>query len=622
MNKFVKRAGLIIADIILINLSFTFVWIIWYQNQFSLIPSVGTLRFQSFLVIMTCIKLLSYILFGLYNSLWKYASVYELFGIAKASFVSNALLFIITGAYFAPLSSFIFVFTFFTDMAYIGVIRLGYRLLRRILKGEMTLSFKPCERKRILVYGAGDAGVVIIRELIKNPGLCMMPVAIIDDDPEKKGKCINGIPILGGRDMLDTVIRKKKPEEIIIAVASEARKEVLDVCLNTKIKVKVLPAMSQLIDGTVSVKDIRDVRIEDLLSRKPVRLNTDVVAAYIKDKTVLVTGGGGSIGSELCRQIARFLPKKLILLDNYENSAFDVQNELLADHPGLDLDVEIASIRDKKRIESVFDRHRPEVVFHAAAHKHVPLMEKCPVEAVLNNIFGTQTVAETALIYEAQRFILISTDKAVNPKSVMGATKRVAEMIVQSLNSKGKTRFASVRFGNVLGSNGSVIPTFKKQIANGGPVTVTHPDMTRYFMTIPEAAQLVMEAGALANGGEVFILEMGSPVRILDLARKLITLSGYEPDKDIKIKFTQLRPGEKLHEELFLSDEKIIKTVNEKIFVANLRKVEAEMLKVKLARLSEIVDNKPEDTVSYINSLLTTMHIPESTNRNEEAASG
>ena len=622
MNRIIKKICLITTDIVLINLSFIFVWIIWYQNTSSLIPSVDSNDIYIFLSIMTVIKLFSYMIFGLYNSLWKYASVYELFGVAKASFVSNIAMFMLSGWFFHQVPRFIFVFIFFTDMAFIGVIRFGYRMLRRILHGEMNFSFKTCDRKKVLIYGAGDAGGVIIRELIKNPELNMRPVAIIDDDPAKKGHFLNGVPIAGGREMIYETISKKKPEEIIIAVSSEARREVLDACLATKLKVKVLPGISQLIDGTVSVKDLRDVRIEDLLSRSPVKLNTDAIATYLKDKIVLVTGGGGSIGSELCRQIARFLPKKLIILDNYENNAFDIQNELLYDHPELDQEVEIASIRDKKRIDGIFDKYKPQVVFHAAAHKHVPLMEKCPAEAVLNNIFGTQIVAESALAHNALRFILISTDKAVNPVSVMGATKRVAEMITQSLNGLGKTKFASVRFGNVLGSNGSVIPTFKRQIARGGPVTVTHPDMTRYFMTIPEASQLVLEAGSMANRGEVFILDMGSPVKILDLARKLITLSGYEPDKDIKIIFTDLRPGEKLHEELYLSDEKISKTINEKIFAAKLCEVDSEILKVKLVRLSEIVDNKPEDAVSYIKIIISTKHMPETAQRKEEAASG
>ena len=604
MKKYYKRAVLLISDILLINMSFFFAWFIWVEGETTGMRIEDPLGLILLCVAASAVKVAFFMLFRLYHSLWRYAGVYELFRIVIASMISNFTMYIYALIVPSAVSRGIFVFTMFVDIAFIGGSRLAYRVIRRFSGGEMAFFAKYSEdKKRVLVYGGGDAGATLIRELLKNPSSGMKPVGIIDDDLEKHTNEINGVPVLGGRDAIKEVVKEKDIDLIIVAIPSAdsaAKREVMDICLETGCKVKTLPSITQLIDGTVSVKNIRDVNLEDLLMRDPVEMDKVAVADYIKDKTVLVTGGGGSIGSELCRQIAGFSPKLLVILDNYENGAFDIQNELAESCPGLKLHVVIASIRDKKRLENIFEVYKPDVVFHAAAHKHVHLMESNPGEAVKNNIFGTLNVVECAGAHEAKEFILISTDKAVNPTGVMGATKRIAEMIIQSMNGDCMTKFAAVRFGNVLGSNGSVVPLFMKQIERGGPVTVTHPDITRYFMTIPEAAQLVIQAGTMVSGGEVFLLEMGTPVKIVDLARRLISLAGFEPDKDIKIRFTELRPGEKLHEELLMAEEGIIKTVNEKISVANLNNINRQKLKQDLEKLNNAVENGDESLTEYI----------------------
>ncbi|MDF2523987.1 MAG: putative nucleoside-diphosphate sugar epimerase, partial [Clostridiales bacterium] len=382
--------------------------------------------------------------------------------------------------------------------------------------------------------------------------------------------------------------------------------DIYNECSKTDCKVKILPSVSQLIDESVTIQKIRDVSIEDLLGRDAINLDIGEISSYIENQVVLVTGGGGSIGSELCRQIASFNPKHLVILDNYENNAYEIQNELLYKYPDLKLDTVIASVREKMRLENIFREYRPDVIFHAAAHKHVPLMEENPTEAVKNNVFGTLNVAECADKFKAKKFVLISTDKAVNPTNIMGATKRIAEMIIQAINRHSKTEFVAVRFGNVLGSNGSVIPLFKKQIEQGGPVTVTHPEITRFFMTIPEAVQLVIQAGAMAKGGEIFVLDMGQPVKIYDLARKLIKLSGFEPDEDIKIEFTGLRPGEKLYEELLLEEEGLQKTKNDKIYVAQPVFTDLAMLKREIDCLKDMIQSNSDGVKDYIQMLVPT----------------
>ena len=406
-----------------------------------------------------------------------------------------------------------------------------------------------------MIIGAGEAGVLVIKEYKNHPQLNSKPVALIDDDEYKQGRVIMGVPVVGKRDDILAQVEKLKIDEIILAMPSASKKDIssiVDICKKTKAKLKILPGVYELIDGKVTIKNIRDVQIEDLLGREEIKTDINAISSYIKDKVILVTGGGGSIGSELCRQIANIKPRKLVIIEIYENSAYDIQNELLRRNKDLNLKIYIASIVDRDIMFDLFNIERPDVVFHAAAHKHVPLMEDSPKESIKNNVFGTLNLVHAADKYGVKKFVMISTDKAVNPTNIMGASKRICEMIIQSVNPVSKTDFVAVRFGNVLGSNGSVIPLFKKQIEEGGPVTVTHKDVIRYFMTIPEAVSLVIQAGAIVKGGEIFVLDMGKPVKILDLAEDLIRLSGFEPYKDIQIEIIGLRPGEKLYEELFL----------------------------------------------------------------------
>lgn len=446
--------------------------------------------------------------------------------------------------------------------------------------------------KRVAIFGAGDAGAMIAKEIELHPEMRYKLVAFLDDSDDKKGRKVNGIPVLGGIEDIEDVVDSKNIDEIIIAIPSAKPaiiNNIYERCSKTDCKVKILPSMSQLINETISLQKIKDVDIEDLLGREPIMANLEEIAQYLGGKVVLVTGGGGSIGSELCRQIASYEPRKLLMLDNYENNLYDILNELTKKYPELDLVPIIANVREMNRLDEIFAEYKPNIVFHAAAHKHVPLMESHPEEAIKNNVFGTWNVAHCADKHQAERFVLISTDKAVNPTNVMGATKRIAEMIIQSLNEKSKTEFVAVRFGNVLGSNGSVIPLFKKQIEQGGPVTVTHPDITRFFMTIPEAVQLVIQAGSMAQGGEIFVLDMGQPVKIMDLARNLIRLSGFEPNEDIDIEITGLRPGEKLYEELLMNEEGLKATKHNKIFVAKPLHTDYELLKRELEHLSTTI---------------------------------
>jgi len=567
------------------------------------------------LAVALVVKLLCFVLFKLYSSLWKYAGPYELGIVAMATLISNGILLLLVILDFeisgrtslrAPRS--IFIINFLTDVVIIGGSRFMYRVFRRFMYGE-RLRFNGA--KRVLIIGGGDAGALVVKELNNNPKLNYTPVAIIDDDAMKWGKKLNGVSIVGGREKIIETVARKRVDEIILAIPSAKPRDINDIyaiCSKTNCRIKILPSVTQLIDESVAVQRIRGVKIEDLLGREPIKLNCDKIVKYIKGNVVMVTGAGGSIGSELCRQIAFYMPARLVMLDNYENGLFEIQNELIHKCPGLDIVPVVANIRERQRIDSIYRIYRPDIVFHAAAHKHVPLMELNPTEAIKNNVFGTQNVAECADKYGVKRFVLISTDKAVNPTSVMGATKRIAEMIIQSLNARSKTEFVAVRFGNVLGSNGSVIPIFKKQIENGGPVTVTHRDVERFFMTIPEAVQLVLQAGAMASGGEIFVLDMGEPVKIYDLARNLIKLSGFEPEVDIDIVFTGLRPGEKLYEELLLDEEGLQSTMNDKIFVAKPVFENAEILEKQLVQLREAVLLNPDEAVNMIKKIVPTFN--------------
>ena len=514
--------------------------------------------------------IVTYWFFHLYRSVWKYAGVYELQHILFAGVTSTLTQlagFAIAG--FRMPRSYWFLYAG-ALIAITTIVRFAYRMLRRI-KSQVEDRKTGEKLSRVMIVGAGSAADMLIREIMQSEYLHKKIECVIDDDPELKGKTIRGYMVVGGRDKIVEAARQYRIDEIIIAMPSVSRKETAEIakiCNETGCEMKLVPGMYQLINSEVSISKLKHVEIEDLLGREPVKVDLEKITGYLKDQVVLVTGGGGSIGSELCRQIAAAEPKKLIIVDIYENNAYDIQQELIRKFPRLNLIVLIASVRNTNRMNTIFEEYLPNVVFHAAAHKHVPLMETSPNEAIKNNVFGTLKTVQAAHRYGVEKFVLISTDKAVNPTNIMGASKRICEMIVQAYSRKSETDFVAVRFGNVLGSNGSVIPLFKQQIREGGPVTVTHPDIIRYFMTIPEAVSLVLEAGAFAHGGEIFVLDMGEPVKIIDLARNLIKLSGYTPGEDIEIKFTGLRPGEKLYEERLMAEEGLAKTENERISIA------------------------------------------------------
>ena len=535
--------------------------------------------FKGSIYIILLIQLLLFKYFRFYSSLWEYAGLEEvgrLFLGVTGGVILAGIYCLVAGR---NINWQVFLIAWSVQLIFTAALRFSYRGVRKIKRRVHHMG----ERKRVMIVGAGEAGAWIAKEFKTNGQLRYHPVVFIDDDKGKHRCRIQGIYVAGGRNKIPDIVTKYKIEEIILALPSAPQKEVVQIayiCSETGIKVKTLPPMEEIILEGVNLHRIRDIDVHDFLGRDEVDLKTAEVETLIKGGVVLVTGGGGSIGSELCRQILRFKPKRLIIFDIYENNAYDLQNELLYKYgEELEIKVLIGSVRDKERLEYVFYKYRPDVVFHAAAHKHVPLMEENPGEAVKNNVYGTLNVATFSDKFNVKSFVLISTDKAVNPTNVMGATKRVAEMIVQCMSQKSKTKFTAVRFGNVLGSNGSVVPLFKTQISRGGPVTVTHPDVTRYFMTIPEAAQLVLQAGAMALGGEIFVLDMGNPIKIVDLARKMIVLSGFKPDTDIEIVYTGLRPGEKLYEELLLDEEDVITTSHSKIFTAKLKHIDPEFMK-------------------------------------------
>ncbi len=515
-----------------------------------------------------------------YSSLWMYTSVRE-YTLGMLAGVGAVSILAITSGFF---KGFFLPYKYIITSGFVALVfSMGIRVAIKITYIFMENYFKENNdaKTNLLVIGAGDASAIAIREIITDKNSNYNIVGAVDDNLRKRGMVIYGIKILGTRDDIVKICEEKKVKEILLAIPSisdEDRYNILNICSETSCKIKVLPK-NLGISGKIKVKtDARNIQIEDLLSRDVVNLDIDDMSRELKGKTILVTGGGGSIGSELCRQIASFEPKKLIIVDIYENNAYDIENELKSKYPNLNIDVLIASVRDKDRLDKIFGREKPEIVFHAAAHKHVPLMEDSSSEAVKNNVVGTLNACLVADKHNVKKFTLISTDKAVNPTNVMGASKRICEMIIQGINNKSKTKFVAVRFGNVLGSNGSVVPLFKKQIENGGPVTITHKEITRYFMTIPEAAQLVMEAAVFANGGEIFVLDMGNPVKIYDLAQKMIKLSGLVVGQDIEIAVTGLRPGEKLYEELLMDEEGLSSTKNQKIFVAKPNVIDFEKL--------------------------------------------
>lgn len=507
-----------------------------------------------------------------------------------------------------PRSYYMLWFVLMAGAAIIG--RVSFQVLQKItdrINRFLEKNIPP----RVMIIGAGKAGTLILKEMKASERVHGYPVCIIDDDKDKQGRVIDGVSIMGSRRDIARLVREKGIDEIYVAIPTappEDIRDILKICQGTGCQVKILPGVYQLMNDEVTISRLRKVEIEDLLGREPVNVNLDEIMGYVKGKVVLVTGGGGSIGSELCRQLALHKVKQLIIFDIYENNAYEIQQELKRKYPRLDLVVLIGSVRNTNRLDYLFRTYRPDIVYHAAAHKHVPLMEDSPNEAIKNNVLGTYKTAGAAIKYKVQRFILISTDKAVNPTNIMGASKRLCEMVVQMSNQKSSTEFVAVRFGNVLGSNGSVIPLFKQQIENGGPVTVTHKDIIRYFMTIPEAVSLVIQAGAYAKGGEIFVLNMGNPVRILDMAENLIRLSGYEPYKDIDICFTGLRPGEKLYEELLMDEEGLQKTVNDRIFIGKPIDMDYDRFEKGLQRLGEAALSETADVRELVHDLVPEYH--------------
>ena len=592
---YIRNRYLCLIDLFLVPIAY-FITLLLINNVYT-VSRIVLSNIPAILITDVVFVVLCYML-GVYTIMWTYGGTKDYLRVvlacAGASIISIGINLVLFPSFYFKIS--------FCVMLLASVEIIGSRMAIRAIHNIYNSSSgnEQGKRKRLLIIGAGSSAMIVMRDMQNNDNLNYYVVGYIDDDPSKRNIRINGVKVLGTRDDIKRVCREKGVDEILIALPSASlstRKEIIEICNETGCKVKILPSIDQIIDQGEMYSKIRNVEIEDLLAREPIKLNNTEIDSYIKGRTILVTGGGGSIGSELCRQIMRFNPKKLVILDIYENNAYDLQMELNRKYPNNKPDVVIASVRDIERLENLFEEYRPYIVFHAAAHKHVPLMEDSPGEAIKNNVFGTLNVAKCADKYGAKKFVMISTDKAVNPTNVMGATKRICEMIVQNMQLNSKTEFVAVRFGNVLGSNGSVIPLFKRQIENGGPVTVTDKNITRFFMTIPEAAQLVLQAASYARGGEIFVLDMGEPVKIYDLAKNLIRLSGYIPDVDIKIEICGLRPGEKLYEELLMNEEGLKNTEHSKIFIGKPIDINPEKLKAMLNELEKACKSNDNESI-------------------------
>ena len=583
---------------------------LWFRYDFSF-QEIRTEHLQGFLSAIgpwCVITIVVFLCFRLYSSIWAFVSTSEVFRIAGAYLVLaviGTLVFRFDG-FLMPRSS--MVMGYLLSFAMTVLIRFSYRLWRTAQR-QLSHMAHANGLKNVMLIGAGDAGRALAMEFLSSDYVKDHLSCVIDDNPVKLNKRLCGVPIVGNRYDIPAMAKQYKISKIIFAIPScpaKTRKEILDICTTTGCEVQMLPGIYQMVNGEVSVSKLRQVDPQDLLGRDPIQVNLEEIFGYIHGKTVLVTGGGGSIGSELCRQIAGAEPEMLIIFDIYENNAYDIQQELRRNFPELNLEVLIGSVRNTSRVDWVVGHYRPDLIFHAAAHKHVPLMEDSPNEAIKNNVFGTYKVASAAAKYGVRRFVLISTDKAVNPTNIMGASKRLCEMVIQMMDRRSKTEFVAVRFGNVLGSNGSVIPLFKKQIAAGGPVTVTHPDIIRYFMTIPEAVSLVLQAGYYAKGGEIFILDMGEPVKIDTMARNMIRLSGYEPDVDIKVVYTGLRPGEKLYEELLMKEEGLQETANRLIHIGKPIEMDDEKFAAQLDCLKAACQAETENMKDIVAEIVPT----------------
>ena len=593
--------------------------ILRHEGHYSWIDDKYINSIQSYMIINIVTTLIIFIILNLYNNVWSFIGVHEELMIVAACTLSTAFQGLGMEVFMLEVPRSYYVFYLFLMVTTTTITRFSYRILATVKHG---LKRNRGKIVNTLVIGAGEAGSVIVQEIKSSKYLNRNVVGIIDDNPSKKGKYLHGIKILGNRNDVKRLAEKYDVQEIILAIPSASAKDtrdILKICNETECKLKVLPGMYQLITEEVSVSKLKEVSIEDLLGRDTINIDVESVCNHVNNQVVMITGGGGSIGSELCRQIAAHNPKLLIIFDIYENTTYDIQQELIKKYPSLKLETLIGSVRNTNRIESVIERYRPNIIYHAAAHKHVPLMEDSPNEAIKNNVFGTYKTARAADKYGVKRFVLISTDKAVNPTNIMGASKRICEMIIQTFSRYSATEYVAVRFGNVLGSNGSVIPLFKKQIAEGGPVTVTHPDIIRYFMTIPEAVSLVLEAGANAKGGEIFVLDMGEPVKIADLAKNLIRLSGYKLGEDIEIKYTGLRPGEKLYEELLTKEEGLKKTANALIFVGKPLEFDEVHFLSKLKELEEKANSESYEIKELVADIVPTYHIrPEDEERDRK----
>mgnify|MGYP000727418862 CR=1 FL=1 len=639
---------LIIYDIVAINFSYFFGLLLRFDLAYSSIPENYLSAFLRFAPFYTAFSLIVFYVAHMYNSVWRFASFTELNRIFVATVVTTVFQVVGITTFYERMPGSYYIVGCISQFILTVAVRFMYRYitLERAKREKDAMA-----THRTMIIGAGAAGQMILRELKTSVKATAKPCCVIDDNPNKWGRLTEGVPIVGGRDSIMANVEKYNIDQILFAIPTarvEDRRDILNICKETKCELKTLPGVFQLANGQVSLSKMKAVAVEDLLGRDPIKVNMDEIFRYISGKTILVTGGGGSIGSELCRQIAAHAPKRLVIFDVYENNAYDIEQELRSKYPHLDLVVLIGSVRDTRKINNVFETYKPDIVYHAAAHKHVPLMETSPCEAIKNNVMGTYKTAHAALKNGCQRFVLISTDKAVNPTNIMGASKRLCEMVIQTMDKisrtgredllpllgshyedseealaevaatcenpgtngerKYRTEFVAVRFGNVLGSNGSVIPLFKKQIAKGGPVTVTHPDIIRYFMTIPEAVSLVLQAGTYAKGGEIFVLDMGAPVKIDTLARNLIRLSGFKPDVDIKLTYTGLRPGEKLYEEKLMAEEGLKKTKNDLIHIGCPIPFDVEEFLEELEGLLVAAYKNKDDIKDRVQKVVTTYH--------------
>lgn len=596
---------LVLFDIIAIQLAAFLAILTRFEFRIHTIEPLFIDTLVHYAVLNTFCSICIFAAYRMYSTLWSFASIMDFFNVVKAVLISSVFQFIGIHMLAWPIPrSFIVLY-----IGWLGIAAVFPRMMIRILRGGRRIPLQTIGKQAIpvMLIGAGEAGSIILQEFKNSKFVEKEIVCVIDDDPKKWGTFIHGVPVVGGRRKITQSVVRFGIQEIVLAIPTlkpHERKNVINICQQTGCKMSTLPGIYQLINCDVKVSMLRDVQIEDLLGREAVRTDLESIMSYVKDQKVMVTGGGGSIGSELCRQIADDQPKQLIIIDNYENAAYELQMELGRKHPELDVIVLIVSVQNRRKIREIFEQYKPDLVFHAAAHKHVPLMEYSPCEAIKNNVFGTMNVASEANRSGVKRMVLISTDKAVRPTNIMGASKRICEMVIQTYNQRSKTEYVAVRFGNVLGSNGSVVPLFKQQIREGGPVTVTHPDIIRYFMTIPEAVSLVLQAGAYAQGGEIFILDMGEPVKILDLAENMIRLSGLVPGEDIEIKFTGLRPGEKLYEELLIDDDNKKETANKRIFIGQPIKIDEAEFDEKMKELEKATFSEDENIRRVVKKLV------------------